>query len=59
MMKLEQAKQRCFDRANLEGESVDLYGLMYRYKAIASLPESEFDAVYDELSERLGFQQRG
>lgn len=60
MITLEQAKQRAFDRCNLqdccEGD-IDIYKEMYRYKAIRELPDTEFDAVYDELAERLGFMR--
>lgn len=54
-MKLEQAIQRCFDRCNLEGENVDIYKYMYQYKAIRELDDDDFEAVYDELAKRLGF----
>lgn len=56
-MKLETAIERCFDRCNLDpdGESMDIYKHMYKYKSIRELPESQFEAVYDELSRRLGF----
>ena len=57
MSSLEKAIQKCFDRCNLDpdGESMDIYKHMYRYKAIRELPDEEFDKVYDELSRRLGF----
>lgn len=57
MMKLETAIQRCFDRCNLDpdGDSVDIYKYMYQYKAIRDLPEDQFEALYDEISARLGF----
>lgn len=57
MMKLETAIQRCFDRCNLDpdGDSVDIYKYMYQYKAIRDLPDDQFEAVYDEISRRLGF----
>lgn len=54
-MKLEKAIERCFDRCNLEGTDCDIIKFMYQYKAIRELPENEFDRVYDELTERLGF----
>lgn len=56
-MKLETAIERCFDRCNLDpdGESMDIYKHMYKYKSIRELPEDQFEAVYDELSRRLGF----
>lgn len=56
-MKLETAIERCFDRCNLDpdGESMDIYKHMYKYKSIRELPENQFEAVYDELSRRLGF----
>ena len=57
MMKLETAIQRCFDRCNLdpEGESVDIMKYMYQYKAIRDLPDEQFDQVYEEIAEALGF----
>lgn len=54
-MTLEKAIQRCIDRCNLEGEDVDIYKFMYQYKAIRNLPKNEFEAVYDRISETLGF----
>lgn len=56
-MKLETAIERCFDRCNLdpEDEGVDIYKYMYQYKAIRDLPEDQFEAVYNEISKRLGF----
>ena len=58
-MKLETAIQRCFDRCNLdpEGESMDIYNYMYQYKAIRELPEDEFQKVYEEIAEALGFMR--
>lgn len=56
-MKLEKAIQRCFDRCNLdlEGDGMDIYKYMYQYKAIRDLPEDQFEQVYNQISERLGF----
>lgn len=58
MITVKEAKQKAFDRCNLqncyEGD-IDIYKEMYRYKALRDLPDDEFDAVYDELAERLGF----
>jgi len=58
-MKLETAIQRCFDRCNLdpEGESMDIYNYMNQYKAIRELPEDEFQKVYEEIAEALGFMR--
>ena len=58
-MKLQQAIEKCFDRCNLDSndESMDIYKHMYRYKAIRELPDDEFEKVYDELSDRLGFSR--
>lgn len=56
-MKLETAIERCFDRCNLAGSDCDIIKFMYQYKAIRELPDSEFDKVYDELAERLGFMR--
>lgn len=56
MLKLENAIQRCFDRCNLdlERDGDCIYKYMYQYKAIADLPDVEFEKVYDSLSEWLG-----
>lgn len=55
MMKLEKAIQRAFDRCNLIGEDVDIYQILYSYKAIAQLPEEKIDEIYDDIAEGLGF----
>ena len=55
-MKLETAIQKCFDRCNLIGEDVDIISIMYQYKAIRELPEEQFDEVYDQIAEDLGFK---
>lgn len=54
-MKLETAIQRCTDRCNLAGDGVDIYKYMYQYKAIRELPEDQFEAVYEQIREQLGF----
>lgn len=54
-MKLETAIQRIIDRITLAGEDVDIYKYMYQYKAIRDLPDEEFDKVYDQIAEALGF----
>lgn len=56
-MKLETAIERCFDRCNLAGMDCDIIKFMYQYKAIRELPDAEFDKVYDEIAERLGFMR--
>ena len=56
-MKLATAIQRCFDRCNLAGEDVDIMKYMYQYKAIRDLPDEEFDKIYDEIAEALGFRR--
>jgi hypothetical protein len=55
MMNLEKAIQRAFDRCNLIGENVDIYQILYSYKAIAQLPDEEVDKIYDQIAEGLGF----
>ena len=59
MLSLENAIQRCFDRCNLDLEKDEdcIYKYMYQYKAIAALPDAEFDAVYDRISEWLGLRR--
>ena len=54
-MKLEKAIERCFDRCNLIGTDCDVISVMYQYKAIRELPEDQFDAVYEQIVDRLGF----
>ena len=58
-MKLEAAIERCFNRCNLDndGDSVEIYKYMYQYKAIRELPDTEFEKVFDSISERLGFRR--
>lgn len=57
-MTLEKTIRRCIDRCNLIGENVDIYSVMFQYKAIRELPEMEADAVYDEIAEALGFMSQ-
>lgn len=54
-MKLDKAIDKCFDRCNLAGSDCDIIFFMYQYKAIRELPEDQFDKVYDEIADRLGF----
>lgn len=55
MISLEKAKQRAFDRCNLIEGDVDIYKIIYQYKAIRDLPDEEIDKIYDEIAEKLGF----
>lgn len=55
MYSLEVAKQRAFDRCNLEGDDCDIYKVLYSYKSIASLPDKEVDEIYDWIADGLGF----
>ena len=54
-MKLEKAIDRCIDRCNLIGDNCDVICVMYQYKAIRDLSETEFDKVYDYVVRVLGF----
>lgn len=54
-MTLERAKQKTLDTCNLIGEDVDIYKVMYRYKAIRELDPESIDQIYDEMAEALGF----
>ena len=54
-MTLERAKQKTFDTCNMIGEDVDIYKVMYRYKAIRELDPESIDQIYDEMAEALGF----
>ena len=39
----------------LGGESLDIYAVLYRYKALRDLPENELNEIYEQIAERLGF----
>lgn len=54
-MTAEKAIQRAFDRLNLIGENADVYEVLYSYKVLREMDESELDEIYDELVKRLGF----
>lgn len=56
-MKKETAIEKAFRKANLIGEDVDLYAVIYSYKVLRELSENEIEEIYDYLSERLGFVQ--
>lgn len=56
-MKLEKAIERAFDRCNLIEGDIDIYKILYQYKAIRELPDEEIDKIYDEIAERLGFYE--
>lgn len=52
----DQAIERAFDACNLlGGESLDIYAVLYRYKALRNLPKNELDEIYEQIAERLGF----
>lgn len=53
MLKLEQAVQRCFDRCNLIGESVDIWHEMQKFKAIAMQPDDVQEEIYTDISTGL------
>lgn len=57
MITLERAKQRAFDRCNLDpaGEGIDIYKYLYQYKAIRELPDEEIEEIYDDIADKLGF----
>lgn len=54
-MRKETAIQNAFDKANLIGENVDVYAIIYSYKTLRDLPDDEIDEIYQYLVERLGF----
>ena len=58
MMKLEAAIERAFDRCNMIGEEVDIYKVLYSYKAIRELGDEEIDKIYDNFAKGLGFTRR-
>lgn len=53
-MKKETAIERAFRKANIIGEGVDLYEVIYSYKALRELSDAEIEQIYDELARRLG-----
>ena len=54
---IERAFDRAFDRANLAGEGVDLYKIIYSYKALRELPDEEIEEIYDNMAKGLGFMR--
>lgn len=54
-MKKETAIEKAFHKANLIGEDVDLWRVIYSYKVLRELPENEIEEIYDYLAKRLGF----
>ena len=54
-MTKEKAIEKAFDKANLQGESADVYAIIYGYKVLAALPENEIDTIYEAIVKRLGF----
>ena len=56
-MTKEKAIDRAFDMCNLIGEDVDIFSIMYRYKALRELSDEELDRIYDDIADRLGFHQ--
>lgn len=55
MMTLNTAIEKAFNTANLIGDGVDLWEIMFRYKVIRELPSDYQDKIYDDLASRLGF----
>lgn len=53
--KLSATIERAFNKANLQGANADLYNVLYSYKALRELSESDLDIVYEYLAKRLGF----
>lgn len=56
-MSKEKALEKAFNRANLEGEGVDLYEIIYSYKALRELPDDEIERIYDQMAKGLGFMR--
>lgn len=54
-MKLATATEKAFNKCNLIGQDCDIIEVMLQYKAIRELPADQFDDLYDELADRLGF----
>lgn len=55
MLKVETAVERIIDRCTRmeNGENIDIYKEMYRYKAICELSEEEIEKVYNRISKCL------
>lgn len=51
----EQAIDKCFDRCNLIGEDVDIWGEMWKYKALREATEDMKEQAYDAIASRMGF----
>ena len=59
MYSLEQAKARAFERVvQADGNNVDIYKILYSYKAIACLSKEEIDNIYDEIAVRAGLMEQ-
>lgn len=52
---VEKAVEKAFNRLNIIGTDADIYSVLYSYKALRELSESELDEIYNELVRRLGF----
>lgn len=55
MLKLETAIERAFWRVNDIGETCDVWGIIWQYKAIRQLPDEEQEKIYDDICSRAGF----
>lgn len=57
MASIDSIIQKCVDKINMseDGENVDIYKYMMRYKAIREMPYEEQDRVYDEIANVLGY----
>lgn len=53
-MKYANALERCFNRCNLIGESVDIWQEMMRYKAFREASEALQEEAYISIATRLG-----
>lgn len=56
-MSKDKAIERAFDKANLAGEGVDLYKIIYSYKVLRELPDEEIEEIYDNMAKGLGFMR--
>lgn len=54
-MTKEEAIESAGDECNLIGEEVNIYEVIYRYKALRELSYEEREDVYDQIAKRLGF----
>ena len=51
----ERAIERAVDKVNIIGSCCDVYSVIYSFKVLRELSETEIEEIYNEIIERLGF----